>query len=35
MGGGRIKEESKESEYGCCAFYIRMNIEFLKLLNSP
>jgi hypothetical protein len=32
---GRIKEGSKEGEYGWCSFYARMNIEFLRLFILP
>jgi hypothetical protein len=31
---GRVKEGSKEGEYGWCTFHTRMNIEFLNLLKS-
>jgi hypothetical protein len=27
-GRGKIREGSKESEYGWCTFYTRMNIEY-------
>jgi hypothetical protein len=30
MGKGRVKEGSKQGEYGWCTFYTRVNIEFLK-----
>jgi hypothetical protein len=31
---GRVKEGSKEGEYGWCSFYTRMNRGFLYLLKS-
>jgi hypothetical protein len=33
-GKGRVKERSKESEYGWCTFYTRINTEFLNMLKS-
>jgi hypothetical protein len=32
---GRVKEGSKEGEYGWSTFYIRMNTKILNLLKSP
>jgi hypothetical protein len=31
----RLKEGSREREYGWCALYTRINIEFLNLLKFP
>jgi hypothetical protein len=35
LTGKRVKEGRKESECGQYTFYIRMNIEFFKLLKPP